>query len=81
MILPTAFFTTPRIGRLLVVLVVVAVLALLGVVGQMDYEDELAQEANYCKNVRDGVWPDYDNIYEEVCKKYELVVDSEAPSN
>lgn len=63
------------------VALIAACLVVLGIVGQMDYEDALAEEANYCKMVRDGVWPDYDGIYEKVCKKYELVVDSEAPSN
>lgn len=51
------------------------------VVGQMDYEDAVAQERLYCKNVREGVWPDYDSIYEKVCKKYETGVDAEASSN
>lgn len=72
---------TPHFKAFLSVLGVVAALALLGVVGQMDYEDALAQEQAYCKNVREGVWPDYDGIYEKVCKKYETGVDAEASSN
>ncbi len=41
---------------------------LLGVVGSMDYEDAKAEEALYCSNVKNGVWPDYDGIYADVCE-------------
>ena len=40
---------------------------LLGVVGSMDYEDAKAEEALYCDNVKNGVWPDYDKIYDSEC--------------
>lgn len=41
---------------------------LLGVVGSMDYEDAKAEEALYCSNVKNGVWPDYEGTYAKVCE-------------
>lgn len=41
---------------------------LLGVVSSMDYEDAKAEEALYCDNVKNGVWPDYDGTYADVCE-------------
>ncbi len=41
---------------------------LLGVVGSMDYEDAKAEEALYCDNVKNGVWPDYEGTYAKVCE-------------
>lgn len=46
----------------------IAIGLLLGVVGSMDYEDAKAEEALYCSNVKNGVWPDYDGIYADVCE-------------
>lgn len=43
-------------------------LALYGIVSRSDYEDEKANELLYCKNVRDGIWPDYKEI-KNICKK------------
>ena len=45
----------------------IAVLLLIGVVGHFDYEDAKLSEQNYCQNVHDGIWPDYNSIYDEVC--------------
>lgn len=45
--------------------VVLALLLLMGVVGRMDYEDEQAQAALYCHNVKIGVWPDYEGTYKK----------------
>lgn len=51
------------------VLAVIAAVALFGLVGQMDYEDEVSQEAHYCDMVEAGNWPAYrDDI---VCSKVE----------
>lgn len=41
---------------------------LVGFVGRMSYEDEVAEEALYCSNVKNGIWPDYDGIYADVCE-------------
>lgn len=46
----------------------IAIGLLLGVVGSMDYEDAKAEEALYCSNVKNGVWPDYEGIYAKVCE-------------
>ena len=46
----------------------IAIGLLLGVVGSMDYEDAKAEEALYCSNVKNGVWPDYDGTYAKVCE-------------
>ena len=37
-------------------------LLLLGFVGNMDYEDELAEQAFYEEMVCAGHWPDYQNL-------------------
>ena len=50
------------------VLIVAAVVALFGIVGHFDYEDAKAEEALYCSNVKNGVWPDYDGTYAKVCE-------------
>ena len=31
----------------------------LGVVGEMDYQDQLIQEQQYCENVKSGEWPKF----------------------
>ena len=41
---------------------VVLALLLLGLVGNMDYEDELAEQACYEEMVCLGHWPDYQNL-------------------
>lgn len=41
---------------------------LLGVAGSMDYEDAKAEEALYCSNVKNGVWPNYEGTYAKVCE-------------
>jgi hypothetical protein len=48
-------------------LVVVA----LGVVGRMDFEDAKLLEQRYCDGVEQGLWPDYNENYEEVCRDAE----------
>ena len=54
--------------KLIVIAGIVAFVALLGMAGQMDFEDAKAEEALYCDNVKNGVWPDYDGIYADVCE-------------
>ena len=41
---------------------------LVGFAGRMDCEDAVAEEALYCSNVKNGIWPDYDGIYADVCE-------------
>lgn len=50
---------------IIIVLLVVA----FGFVGHFDYEDAKEQEALYCSNVKNGVWPDYEGTYDEACAK------------
>lgn len=33
-----------------------------------DFEEELAQQKQYCEMVESGAWPDYRENYEEMCK-------------
>ena len=50
------------------VLVLAAVVALFGIVGHFEYQDETQEEILYCENVSSGRWPDYEGIYNKVCK-------------
>jgi hypothetical protein len=52
-----------RIAALLVALVL-----LLGLVGHFDYQDQEAEEAQYCDMVKAKLWPDYKGIYRQSCK-------------
>lgn len=49
--------------------VAVAMTIALSLAAQMDEADARAAAANYCDNVYNGIWPDYDNIYSEQCEK------------
>lgn len=46
---------------------VFVIVLLVGMVGDMDYQDEIAEEQFYCEQVKGGHWPDYKNIAAEVC--------------
>jgi len=60
-----------KIKGLFALLALLAFILLMVVVGQMDYEDEQAQAALYCDNVRTGVWPDFKGTYEKHCESEE----------
>lgn len=47
---------------------VVALLLLFGIVGNMDYQDEVAEMNAYCRNVAEGIWPDYNGTYDRWCE-------------
>ena len=34
----------------------------------MDYNDAQRAEIEYCRNVRDGLWPDYKGTYKPGCE-------------
>lgn len=36
-------------------------------IGGQDYQQAKNDEAEYCVNVKNGVWPDFKNIFEKVC--------------
>lgn len=50
---------------------IVTALLLWIAVSTMDYDDAQRAEIEYCRNVRDGLWPDYRGIYEEACDDVE----------
>jgi hypothetical protein len=47
---------------------IAVIIASMFLVGTSEYEDALADQEVYCKNVSDGVWPDYKGSYAEVCE-------------
>lgn len=47
-----------------VLLAIVAIVA----VNTMSFQDEVQQQSEYCQNVRDGIWPDYQQTFESECK-------------
>jgi hypothetical protein len=47
---------------------IAVIIASMFLVGTSEYEDALADQEAYCKNVSDGVWPDYKGLYAEVCE-------------
>ena len=49
------------------ILAIIIVMAIWITASTMDYGDAALAEAEYCRHVRDGLWPDYKGIYEEVC--------------
>ena len=38
-------------------------------VSTMSYDDATREQAEYCRHVRDGLWPDYKGIYDKVCEE------------
>jgi len=40
----------------------------MGIVGHFDAEEASRQEAEYCYNVKTGLWPDYQGNFKEICK-------------
>ena len=48
--------------------IIAALVLLFGLVGRMDYEDQLAEQANYCEMVKAGFWPDYQGTYRRECR-------------
>jgi hypothetical protein len=55
------------VGVRWVVYAALVVLAL-GIVGRMDFEDAKMMDRRYCEGVEQGLWPDYNRNYHEVCK-------------
>ena len=48
---------------------IVTALLLWSIASTMDYNDAQRAEIEYCRNVRDGLWPDYKSIYNKVCEE------------
>ena len=49
------------------ILAIIIVMALWITASTMDYSDAAQAEAEYCRHVSEGLWPDYRGIYEEAC--------------
>ena len=49
------------------ILTIIIVMALWITASTMDYNDAALAEAEYCRHVSEGLWPDYKGIFEEVC--------------
>lgn len=45
----------------------VLVIGCTAVVGSMDYEDALSDQKHYCRNVAEGIWPDYKKNFQTEC--------------
>lgn len=54
--------------RILHAMLIIVAILVLGFVGRVDYQDEVKRQQTYCKNVKSGVWPDYQKTYEKECK-------------
>ena len=48
--------------------VLLALLGLFGLAGAMDYEDQQAEQENYCDMVKAGYWPDFQGTYRSECR-------------
>ena len=50
--------------------IVLAIIAFstLGWAGESDYQDAKREQAEYCQNVKDGVWPDFRETYDSECR-------------
>lgn len=48
---------------------IVTALLLWLIASTMDYNDAQRAEIEYCRNVRDGLWPDYKGTYDKVCEE------------
>ena len=57
--------------EILVPFAIVAFFAVVGfsIVGKLDYDDALISRQEYCHNVDAGIWPDYKDCFEKVCKQ------------
>lgn len=58
-------------------LIAAFIILLMGIVGQSDIEEADRQEAEYCYNVKTGLWPDYQGNFKEICKNVAKVVDED----
>lgn len=54
--------------QLLPIVLVAAISVLYMYVSNQDYKDQKDQETRYCQMVHDKAWPDYQGIYNKVCK-------------
>lgn len=48
---------------------IVTVLLLWIIASTMSYDDATREQAEYCRYVSDGLWPDYKGSYNKVCEE------------
>jgi hypothetical protein len=66
------------VGRILIAcLLPLLVIIIFTITGQMDYEDEVRESVHYCNMVADGIWPDYNNLYDQCDKAYNALTELE----
>lgn len=46
----------------------ILVIGCTAVVGSMDYADALSEQQRYCRNVDEGIWPDYKESFQRECR-------------
>jgi len=53
---------------------IIAALILVGltIVGKVGSNDEMLQQLEYCKNVKLGIWPDYNDSFKTDCSNAQL---------
>ena len=55
--------------RLRYVLLAIVGIVLFVISQNMAYNDDMEQQRQYCQNVKDGLWPDYNHTYAKECQK------------
>lgn len=55
-----------------VVLLLALALIALGLLGKSDFEEAERQAEEYCYHVHKGTWPDFENVYETMCRDGKL---------
>lgn len=43
--------------------------AILAFVSSQDFDAEVQDHFEYCERVKDGIWPDYKNVYKSQCSE------------
>lgn len=59
----------PPAMRLRYILLAIVGIVLFVISQNMAYNDDLEQQRQYCQNVKDGLWPDYNHTYAKECQK------------
>lgn len=50
------------------VAIVVLAFALFGWAGESDYQDAKREQAEYCQKVKQGIWPDFRETFDDECR-------------
>lgn len=49
-----------------IILAIVTIL-MFGLAGECDYQDAKREQAEYCRKVKQGLWPDFRETYKKEC--------------